>query len=101
MALLAPAPTIALAPKSGWLFFFLNSINGAENQTFADPHFHADAPIRRMGRVPGEIDVGTERMERYTSFHVFLGARDFISAEAPAALHADPLRENLAVRARK
>src|SRR5690606_1618715 len=56
-----------------------------------DPHLHTDRAVRRHRRRLRVIDVGAQRVQRYSPFVIPFRTRDLGAAEAAAALDLDPL----------
>src|SRR5271165_696558 len=56
-----------------------------------DPDLHANPAEGRAGLVKAVVDVRPQRVQRYASFAVELRARHLRPAQAPRALHPDPL----------
>src|SRR5205807_6406344 len=66
-----------------------------EDVALVDPHLHADAPEGRARLAEAVVDVGPQRVQRHPTFAVPLATRHLRAAEAPGALHADPLSARL------
>src|SRR5690606_4707204 len=59
-----------------------------------DPHLHTDHTVGGVRLVGGVIDIGTQGVQRHTTFAIPLGAGDFRTAETTAHLNLDALGTN-------
>src|SRR3546814_18539408 len=60
-----------------------------EDVALVEPHLHADAAGGRTGLAEAVVDVGPQRVQRYPTFAVPLGAGHLGAAEAAGALDPD------------
>src|SRR5690606_29368073 len=77
--------------RSGRLGFFQLA---TDDLALEDPHLHTDHTVGGVRLVGGVIDIGTQGVQRHTTFAIPLGAGDFRTAETTAHLDLDALGTN-------
>src|SRR5579863_4627795 len=82
-------PLLGRSPQRGLLC--LAAGPAGRRLALVDPDLHADPAEGRAGLVKAVVDVRPQRVQRYASFTVELRARHLRPAQAPRALHPDPL----------
>src|SRR5690606_15910736 len=59
-----------------------------------DPHLHTDHTVSGVRLVGGVVDIGTQGVQRHTTFAIPLGTGDFRAAETTTCLDLDALGTN-------